>query len=86
MTHHATERVLVVFQELPDSGGPVYTRVVWVETEQVISLLDPGVQGPTVTPETDGKNEVVLGRVPVEPEKRSDFEKYDRNAVRVLYT
>ena len=51
----------------------------------MVPLLDTGVQGPTVTPETHGEDKVVLGRVPVEPEKRSDFEKYDRNAIRVLH-
>lgn len=42
------------------------SRVMGVETEQVVFLLNPSMKGPTVPAEADREDKVVLGRIPEE--------------------
>lgn len=53
-----------MLQKSGDRGGVKHTRVVRVETEVVIPLLDARVQGAVVAAEADREEVVLLRRVP----------------------
>lgn len=60
---HAGAGILVVFQQSCDGGRVENTRVVSVEAEVVVPLLDAGVQGAVVTAEANWEEVVLLGGV-----------------------
>lgn len=58
---HTGAGVLVVLQQSCDGGRVENTRVVSVEAEVVVPLLDAGVQRAVVTAEANGEEVVLLG-------------------------
>lgn len=60
---HTGAGVLVVLQQARDSGRVENARVVSVEAEIVVPLLDAGVQRAVVASEANGEEVILLGRV-----------------------
>ena len=66
LEEHAQLRILVMVDEAQDGGRAVDARIVRVEAEPMVPLLDPRVQGPIVASEADAEEVLLLGRVPEE--------------------
>ena len=64
LSHHAAQRVFVVFEQLPYCLRAMDSRVVRVEAEQVVFFFDSCMQGTAVPTEADREDKVVLCRVP----------------------
>jgi hypothetical protein len=63
---HATTRIFVMFDKATNCVRRVDAGIVRIETELVIPLFYPGVQGAAVLAERHAEEELLLGRVPQE--------------------
>lgn len=66
LEEHATDRVLVVLNQTADRRGGEDVRIVRVEAELVVQLLDASVESAPVTPEAHAEEELLLGTIPQE--------------------